>query len=459
MRVRAQHDDKEITVAMNQVATNQNAAPTALAQEIDALLRQTYRPEEPGAAVIVVKNGDVILRAGYGMANLELGVAIEPHMVFRLGSITKQFTAVAILMLLEEGKLALDDEITRFFPDYPTQGHRITVEHLLTHTSGIKSYTDMPEWMPLWRKDLTLAELIDVFKDQPMTFAPGSRWAYNNSAYVLLGAIIEAASGQSYEEFLQRRLFEPLGMAHSGYDHTERIVPGRAAGYAQGPEGFQNAPYLSMSHPHAAGALISSVDDMARWDAALYTDTLLRRETLQRAWTPAVLTDGTETGYGYGWMLISYEGYRLIEHGGGIPGFLTDAIRVPDERLYVAVLTNRAVPDPSPDTIALKIVGLALGRPYQEPVPTTLDVSQLDAVAGIYRFVDREWTLSREGDDLVLHSTAGMQASLLPLSPTEFFLKSDPFTRFHFSMGPDGTAEALEMRDRSPRVDRAVKAG
>src|SRR5579859_1532179 len=165
-----------------------------LAQEIDALLRDAYRPHDPGAAVIVVQDGATVLRAGYGMANLELGVVIEPQMVFRLGSITKQFTAVAILLLMEDGKLALDDEITRFVPSYPTQGHRISVEHLLTHTSGIKSYTSMPEWPALWRKDRTLAELIDLFKDQPMGCAPGARWEYNNSGYLLLGAIIEQAS-------------------------------------------------------------------------------------------------------------------------------------------------------------------------------------------------------------------------------------------------------------------------
>jgi D-alanyl-D-alanine carboxypeptidase len=209
---------------------NQIAPSSTQAQEIDTLLRQTYRPDEPGAAVIVVKDGSVILRGGYGMANLELGVAIEPDMVFRLGSVTKQFTAVVILMLVEEGKLRLDDDITRFLPGYPTHGYHITVEHLLTHTSGIKEHIDMPEWQRLARTDVTLGELIDVFKDQPMVFTPGTRWEYSNSAYVLLGAIIERVTGERYEDVLQRRIFGPLGMSQSGYDHTERIVPGRVAG-------------------------------------------------------------------------------------------------------------------------------------------------------------------------------------------------------------------------------------
>src|SRR5215216_3458781 len=186
--------------------------------EIDALLQAAYQPNEPGAAVIALKDQQPVFRKGYGLANLELHVPITPDTVFRLASVTKQFTAVAILMLMEQGKLALQDPITRFLPDYPTHDHTITVEHLLTHTSGIRSYTDMPEWPPLWRKDFSVGELIDSFKDQPMQFAPGTRWAYNNSGYVLLGAIIEQLSGLSYAQFVQQHIFEPLGMRQSYYD-------------------------------------------------------------------------------------------------------------------------------------------------------------------------------------------------------------------------------------------------
>jgi len=185
---------------------------------IDQLLSGTFKPGEPGAAVIVTQNGQTLLRKGYGMADLELQVKIEPDMVFRLGSVTKQFTAVAILMLEEQGKLSVEDPITKFLPDYPTQGHTITVEHLLAHTSGIRSYTSMPEWLTVWRKDFALNELIDFFKNQPMDFAPDEKWLYDNSGYILLGAIIEKASGQPYEDFIRTKIFEPLGMKHSCYD-------------------------------------------------------------------------------------------------------------------------------------------------------------------------------------------------------------------------------------------------
>src|SRR5215212_10690038 len=178
------------------------SADSDLISEIDTLMQAAYQPNAPGAAIIAVKDGQIVFRTGYGLANLELGVPIAADTVFRLASITKQFTAVAILMLIEQGRLALDDPITRFWPDYPTHDQIITVEHLLTHTSGIRSYTDMPEWPPLWRKDFSVQELIDFFKYQPMQFAPGTRWAYNNSGYHLLGAIIEHVSGLPYEQFI-----------------------------------------------------------------------------------------------------------------------------------------------------------------------------------------------------------------------------------------------------------------
>jgi CubicO group peptidase (beta-lactamase class C family) len=184
--------------------------------------------------VIVVKDGRTLFRRAYGMADLELGVPLQPDMVFRLGSITKQFTAVAILMLAEEGKLSLQDPIEKHLPGYPTQGHVITVEHLLTHTSGIQSYTDMPGWMTSRiLAPMTVQELIDGFKKEPMQFAPGTRWVYNNSAYVLLGAIVEKASGKTYEAFVRERIFQPLGMSSSHYDSSEPIIPRRAPGYTR----------------------------------------------------------------------------------------------------------------------------------------------------------------------------------------------------------------------------------
>ena len=226
-----------------------------MAQQIDDALTAAFPTDGPGAAVIVVRDGAVILRKGYGLANLELGVPIQPEMVFRLASVTKQFTAMAILMLSEEGKLALTDDITKYLPGYPTHGQTITIEHLLTHTGGVKDLESLPARLAVARNDLSLAEVIALFQDEPLDFAPGEAWSYSNSGYVLLGAIIEQISGLSYAEFIQQHIFIPLGMTHSYYDDTIHLIPGRVVGYSRGADGYANAAYMSMTHPHAAGAL------------------------------------------------------------------------------------------------------------------------------------------------------------------------------------------------------------
>ena len=224
-----------------------------LRQKIDAYVCGFYPANEPGAAVLATKRGKVILRKGFGLANMELGIPIEPGMIFKIGSVSKQFTAAAIMMLVEEGKMSLSDDITKFLPGYPTLGNHITVEHLLNHTSGIKSYTQMPDWRVLERQDYTVTELIDLFKDKPMNFKPGEKWHYNNSGYFLLGAVIEQVSGKSYREFLQERIFTPLGMKGSDYGSSRRIIPRRVPGYTQTADGFLNASFVSMSTPFSAG--------------------------------------------------------------------------------------------------------------------------------------------------------------------------------------------------------------
>jgi D-alanyl-D-alanine carboxypeptidase len=422
-----------------------NSDPTT---QIDALLQAAYQPDEPGAAVIAVKDRRPVFRSAYGMANLELGVPLAPDMVFRLASITKQFTAVAILMLMEQGRLALQDPITRFLPDYPTHDHAITIEHLLTHTSGIRSYTDMPEWPPLWRKDFTTQELIDFFKYQPMQSAPGKRWAYNNSGYHLLGAIIEQVSGQSYEQFVQQHIFEPLSMRQSYYDHPTRIIPKRVAGYQKEPDGYANAEYLSMTQPYAAGALASTVDDLAQWDAALSRGALLRPETLERAWTPYRLADGSLTGYGYGWMIGEWQGRRTMEHSGGIHGFGTYALRMPAEGLFVAILSNNPGAA-SRELLTLKIAGLLIGQPYQEPTPIALDAQEYARLAGHYRSATGgDWTITSSDNSLLAQEAGGDQITLQPVSDSEFFMQDMPLQRLVFTFGAAGAVTGLEWRGR-----------
>jgi D-alanyl-D-alanine carboxypeptidase len=425
--------------------------------EIDALLQSAYAPNEPGAAIIAAVDGQPVVRKGYGLANLELSVPIAPDTVFRLASITKQFTSVAILMLMEQGQLALEDPITRFWPAYPTHEHTITIEHLLTHTSGICSYTDMPGWPPLWRKDFSVQELIDYFKDQPMSFAPGTRWAYNNSGYVLLGAIIEQLSGLSYEQFVRQRIFAPLGMRQSYYDHSNRIIPKRAAGYHKGEEGYTNAEYLSMTQPYAAGALASTVDDLIIWDRALADGTLLRPATLEQAWMPYRLADGILTDYGYGWRIGEWQGRPTMEHSGGIHGFSTYALRMPAEALFVAVLSNNPGAAPT-GLLALKIAALLIGQPYHEPTPIMLSVHELTPYVGVYRSsAGAEWTIVRESDRLFVQEAGSPQRAILPLSTTEFYRHDMSLDHLVFTFGTGNNVTALEWHGRSGTPERAER--
>jgi D-alanyl-D-alanine carboxypeptidase len=424
----------------------------------DEMLGAVYGGDGPGAAVLVKKGGEVLLRKGYGMANLELGAPIEPETVFRIGSVTKQFTAAAVLMLEEQGKLALDDPIEKYVPGYPTQGHTITIEHLLNHTSGIKSYTSVPELWALVGKDHTLEELIDLFKNQPMDFAPGRRWLYNNSGYVLLGAIIEKVSGQGYAEFLQEHIFTPLGMDNTRYDSASRIIPKRASGYTKGPEGPVNAPYISMSNPHAAGALISTVDDLARWDAALDACSLISASSRARAWAPCRLIDGSDEAYGYGWVTGRWEGYEWIEHGGGINGFTCHWLKMPAEQALVVVLTNSDSPERSPEEIAVKLAGYALGRPFAAPEVVSLAAEQLAACAGTYQSGTGQAYEMKAGEDgLYVEIGGGSKLHFDPVAPLEFVDRRNVFVRVRFIKDASGDVEALEFKGRFGRGERFVR--
>lgn len=415
----------------------------SLAKEIDAFLVKTYPANEPGAAVLAVKDGQVILRKGYGMANLELGIPMKPGMVFRVGSITKQFTATGIMMLAEEGKLSIEDEITKFLPDFPTHGHKITVHHLLTHTSGIRSYTGMPDWYPLMRKDMKVQELIDIFKNQPMDFTPGERFLYNNSGYFLLGAVIEKVSGKTYEEFIDEKIFKPLGMKNSYYGSHSRIIPNRASGYEKEGKHFQNADYLSMTQPYAAGSLLSTVDDLYRWNQAVEAGKVISEESLKRMFTPTKLNNGKTQDYGYGWSLGTLFGEKLIAHGGGINGFVTYAVRVPEKNVFVTVLTNFPQRQPTASYVGQWITALLCGKQVKQKKAITLDTKILDSIVGVYKISkDESRTVTREGNQLFTLRTGSRKLPVFAESETGFFYKNS-FS--HFTIVKDKNGKVIKM--------------
>ncbi len=404
------------------------------AASIGALFAEAVKPDHPAVTAIVVKDGKTLFRKAYGLANLELQVPARPEMVFRIGSVTKQFTAAAIMILVEEGKLALADDITKVLPDYPAQGSRITIEHLLTHTSGIQSYTDMPSWRPLLMKDMTTAEMLAVFSKEPMQFQPGEKWRYNNSGYYLLGAIIEKVSGQKYAEFLKRRIFDKAGMAHTFYGGTSEIIPGRVGLYAQASNGVVNADYISMTQPFSAGALVSSVDDLAEWNAALDAGAIVSKASLAKIFTPYVLKNGQSAGYGYGWNIGSYESHVVQEHGGGIHGGRAHVVRLPNDGVYVAVLSNFSAPTPDPTTLARKAAVIAIGKRVVDPTPVVLPPAVLDSYVGVFTLPDGSTrVVTREGSRVLWLGTRG-STELLPLKEGEFFMKGNAFARFRFDI-------------------------
>jgi len=433
------------------------SSDASLSLELDQLFSSVYSPEKPGAAVLIVKGGEALVQKGYGLADLELGVPIAPDMVFRIGSITKQFTAVAILMLEQEGKLSLQDDLTRFLPEYPSGGKTITVEHLLTHTSGIKSYTALPGWMDKLREDVEPEEVVALFQDEPMDFEPGSAWLYNNSGFFLLGLIIEKVSGQGYAEFLEERIFEPLGMSQTSYGDPRRIIPRRARGYHKEEGEFVNAPYLSMAWPYSAGSLLSSVGDLVKWDQALYGEKILPQATLERMWTPYRLSDGEVTEYGYGWGIGEFAGRKVIQHGGGIHGFSSFVLRIPEEKLFVAVLSNNPEDGRSPSFLAQLAASIALGEaPKREAVQVPPAV--LERYVGVYRVEDDDavrWVTIEHGQ-LHTQRTGGAKFRALPAANNDFFYE-ETLSRFRFEFDADGKVNAMWMQPWGDPEERAVR--
>jgi len=315
----------------------------AASSDFDGVLAPHVRAEGPGAAVAVRHRGELIHNRGYGLANVEWNIPIDADTVFRIGSITKQFTAAAILKLMEEGALELDDPIERHLPDYPVGARRITVRHLLNHTSGIKSYTGLPNFFAsLSQKELPVPEMIDVFKDLPPDFEPGERFLYNNSGYLLLGAIIERLSGKDYGTYLRDAFFTPLGLTRTRYLHDRPVTPKRAAGYERRDREVLNAAPLSMNWPHAAGALGSTVTDLLRWDEALRRGEIVSPASYALMTSPNRLNSGAPVKYGFGLGFSDYRGRRHVGHGGGINGFMTNLVHWPGSPSWCSQIWSRS---------------------------------------------------------------------------------------------------------------------
>ncbi|WP_271767711.1 serine hydrolase [Aquimarina algiphila] len=415
-----------------------------LEKEIDDIVTSMYTADEPGISILVAKDGKPIFRKAYGKANLELDVDLKPENVFEIGSITKQFTAVAILMLEEQGKLKIEDKITKYIPDYPTNDKIITIHHLLNHTSGIKSYTGMESFMKLARNDMTPKELINVFKNEPMDFDPGEKFLYNNSGYILLGYIIEVITGDTYENFIEKNIFKKISMNSSYYGSMKELIKNRAYGYQQKDEGYVNADYLSLTLPYAAGSLMSTVDDLLKWQNAISANTFIKRTSLEKAINGSTLNNGEEINYGYGWGKMTIQGSKGYAHSGGIFGYTTNGIFLEDENVYVVGLTNcncKRVSD-----ITRRVAAVVIGKPIPNKKDAiTLSEDKLKKWVGAYQFEEniiRHVTLRdgqlyslREGED-------SREFKIYPMKDGSFIFDEGTIS-YTFSMTKDGRRQTI----------------
>jgi len=374
------------------LATPPDESRSAAATRIDALVKQYVELDQFNGSLLVAQGGDLILKKGYGMANFEWDIPNTADTRFRLGSITKQFTSMVIMQLVEEGRLSLEDKLADRLPYYRKDtGSKVSIAQLLNHTSGIPSYTSIPNIIKEHsRKALPLRDLVKTFCSNDLEFEPGSRFAYNNSGYVILGAIIEEVTGKSYEVVLKERVLDPVGMSASGYDHSEPLINRRAAGYDNGPDGLRNAGFLDMSLPHAAGALYSTVEDLYLWDQALYGTKLISEAGRAKIFTPGL------SNYGYGWYVQkapvgpSKAERTVFQHGGSINGFSSTIFRVPEDRLLIVLLNNTGG---APLTAMAQGIGdILFGREPQPPkrsiartIQSTLKEKGIDAAIAQYR--------------------------------------------------------------------------
>ena len=353
-----------------------------LTKDLEALMGHYAETEIFNGAALVSKEGKVIYQKGHGWANMEWELPNTADTKFRLGSITKQFTAMLIMQLVQEGKLKLEDKITDCLPDYPAKnGNRITIHHLLSHTSGIPNYTAQPDFK--MRDPHSVEDFIATFSEKDLEFEPGAQFRYSNSGYFVLGAVIEAKTNLSYEAALKKYILDPVGMKNTGYDHHDTLLPKRAAGYERKLDRYVNAPYLDMSLPYAAGSMFSTVGDLFLWDRALETQTLLSEDLKKIMFTPVL------NNFAYGWILqerkVGDETVKTVFHGGGINGFNTLIVRFPHEGHLVVLLNNTGGTDLN--GIAGGIAELLFGQPYKKPKTAVtaalrkgLSESQLDQV-------------------------------------------------------------------------------
>jgi CubicO group peptidase (beta-lactamase class C family) len=398
-----------------------SAAAQDLTPKFDEYLNALLNQGRFTGSVLISRDGKAIFSKGYGLANVEFDAPNTTETKFRLGSITKQFTAVAILLLQERGKLSVQDPICKYVDNCPTAWSEITLHHLLSHTGGVPNFTSFPEYVPKMMMPATVEEMIARFKDKPLDFKPGEKWSYSNSGYFLLGYVVEKAGGESYESFLQKNIFDPLKMTSTGYDHHDIILKKRATGYSLVKGKTVNSAFIDMTQPYSAGALYSTVGDLFLWNEALYSGKVLSPKSSEAMMTPV------KNNYGYGVGIEAKANHKMVSHGGGINGFSTFLARFTDEKVTIVVLRNADFGAPGPGKICQDLALILSGEKYEIPVAVTevkVDPKIFDTYAGQYQLTpDFILTISNDAGHLMAQATGQPKFELFPESETKFFLK------------------------------------
>ena len=348
-------------VALTVVRSGCQALAVAQADVVDNYVRAEMTKQRiPGLAMLVSRRGRIIRAQGYGLANVELQVPVKPETIFQSGSVGKQFTATAVMMLVEEGKIGLGDNLTKYFPDAPPSWKKVTIRELLSHTAG---FTDYPKSFDM-RRDYTEAEQLKMVESIPLAFAPGTSWSYSNLGFLTIGILIHKVTGEFYGDFLQEHIFQPLDMQTTRIISEADVVPNRSAGYRLVKGELKNQEWVSPTvNTTADGSLYFSIMDLAKWDAALYTEKLLKRSSLDEMWTVAKLNNGQPNSghYGFGWFVVTKNGHRVVEHEGAWQGFETQISRYVDDKLTVVVLTN--LDDAKPEVFADRVAEMYCPEP------------------------------------------------------------------------------------------------
>ena len=340
----------------------------ALERKVDEFLSAHARVNDFSGTVLIAKDGKPLLSKGYGYANIEWQIPNTPHTKFRIGSITKQFTSMLIMQLREQGKVKLEDSVCVYVAPCPEAWRPVNIHHLLTHTSGIPTYTGQKAWREKMMVPMTTDQVMGFVRDLPLQWVPGEKYEYNNSGYFLLGLVVEKVTGKKYEEALSAMILTPLGLKDTGYDWSKTILPKRASGYSGRGPALVNAAPLDMQQPYAAGSLYSTVEDLLKWDQALYTNTLLPEAAKTLMWTPF------KNNYAYGWGVPEpaanlFGGHKRIAHTGGINGFSSVIIRLPEPKMTFIVLSNND--GANAGNIGRDLASIYFGQAYTMPAPPT----------------------------------------------------------------------------------------